>query len=63
MLGALGRVVSFEAGKLPMGAVYVSPTLTKFTVHKYIDPSVSKLHVGSFRVAVIHLTMSCKMFK
>ena len=32
--------------------------LFKFTVKKYIYPSVSKMHAGSFRVSAIHQTLT-----
>ena len=57
MVDALGREV--KALK-PMGATSVctslDTTLFKLTVLKYIYPSVSKVHAGSFRVSVINRT-------
>ena len=36
--------------------VQIITLLFTFTVHKYMYPSVSKVHAGSFRVSVIHYT-------
>ena len=36
----------------------VTTLLFKLTVQKYIDPSVSKVHAGSFRLSVIHGTLT-----
>ena len=39
-------------------SIYLSTILFPFTVQKYIDPSVSKVHAGSFPVSVIHQTLA-----
>ena len=61
MLGVLGKVVSFEAC-CQWGLLTVQITrhylLFKLTVQKYIDPSVSDVHAGSFPVSVIHQTLT-----
>ena len=65
MLSALGRVV-FNKSVLKAaanGRYLVCKSLDtilpfKFSVQKYIYPSVSKVHAGSFRVSVIHWTLT-----
>ena len=63
MLGALGRVVSLEACcQWALLSVQITRHYTtlqfKFTVKKYMYPSVSKVHAGSVRVPVIHRTLT-----
>ena len=44
-----------------MGAilnVQIIALLFPLTVHKYVYPPVSKVHAGSFRVSVIHRTLT-----
>ena len=62
MLGALGRVVSFEACRqwelLSVQNTLETTLLFTFTVQKYSYPSVSKAHARCFRVCVIHQTLT-----
>ena len=62
MLGALSSLVSFEAccqwARLIVCNSLETTLLFKFTVQKYIYPSVSKVYVGSFRVSVNHRTLT-----
>ena len=62
MLGALGRVVSFEVccqwALLSVQITRHYSIVFKFTGGKYIYPFVSKVHAGSFRVSVIHRNLT-----
>ena len=59
MLGALGRVVTFETCcEWELLSVQIATLLFQFTVPKYIYPYVSKVHAGSFRVCIINRTLA-----
>ena len=53
------RAESYEACcQWALLTVQIISLLFRFTVHKYIHPPVSKVYAGSFRVSVIHRTLT-----